>query len=55
MYNPNVRKNTNKLLEMIDEELLDARTVAQMALNYMSEAEVTHMVESNDVFAEAEE
>ena len=38
-----MRDATNKILEMIDEGLLDARAVAQMCLKYMSEDAVADM------------
>jgi hypothetical protein len=49
------RKNTNYLLDLIDSGLLDARDVATMALQYMSEVEVTDMMRINDVLCEDDE
>lgn len=40
-----VRKTTVKILEMIDEGILDRDTVINACLNYMSEADVTDMAE----------
>lgn len=50
-----MRDATNKILEMIDEGLLDARDVAQMCLKYMSEDAVADMAEANEIFFEEEE
>ncbi len=50
-----MRDATNKILEMIDEGLLDARAVAQMCLKYMSEDDVAYMAEANEIFFEDEE
>jgi hypothetical protein len=50
-----MRDATNKILEMIDEGLLDARAVAQMCLQYMSEDAVADMAEANEIFFEEEE
>ncbi len=44
------RKNTNKLLEMIEEDLIDPKEVVMMCLKWMSEDEVTKMCEANEVF-----
>ena len=40
------RKFTNKLLDLVDDGVLNKDTVIQMCLNYMSEQEVQDMVES---------
>jgi hypothetical protein len=42
------RKYTNKLLEMIDEGLLDKDAVIVACVNYMSEDEVKDMMECNE-------
>jgi hypothetical protein len=44
-----MRTYTNKLLEMVDDGELNAYTVLQMALAYMSEAEVQDMMEMNEL------
>jgi len=49
------RKNTNYLLELIDSGLLSAEDVVTMALKYMSEDEVTDMMQINDVLVEDDE
>ena len=42
------RETTNKLLEMVDEGLLDARALILACLEYMSEDEVEDMARSNE-------
>lgn len=44
-----MRDYTNRLLEMIEEGLLDSLKVVEMCLNYMSEDEVKDMCQSNDL------
>lgn len=44
----NVRENTIALHQLMDEGVMDPRTVADAALNYMSESEVTDMIRAND-------
>ena len=44
-----MRKQTTKLLEMMDEGMISAAAVAEMALAYMSEDDVKDMVRSNDL------
>jgi len=44
-----MRKYTTKLLEMMDEGLISAEAVAEMALAYMSEDDVKDMVRGNDL------
>lgn len=46
------RKYTSRLLDMVDEGLLAPESVLQMALAYMSEAEVEDMCDSNDLSSE---
>jgi hypothetical protein len=43
------REYTTKLLEMMDEGLISAEAVAEMALAYMSEDDVKDMVRANDL------
>jgi len=43
------REYTTKLLDMMDEGLISAEMVAEMALQYMSEDEVKDMMLSNDI------
>ena len=44
-----MREYTTKLLEMMDEGLISAAAVAEMALAYMSEDDVKDMVRGNDL------
>ena len=50
-----MRVQTTRLLEMMDEGLISAQSVAEMALAYMSEDEVADMMRSNDILDEDEE
>ena len=43
------RPETNRLIDMLDEGMLDARAVADMALAFMSEHEVKQMMQANDI------
>ena len=49
------REYTTKLLNMMDEGLISAEAVAEMALGYMSEADVADMMQANDILDEDEE
>ena len=44
-----VRPETNKLIDMMDEGLINARAVADMALSWLSESEVKAMMQANDI------
>ena len=44
------REATNKLIEMIEEELIDPKDVVMMCLKYMSEDDVKDMCDINEVF-----
>ena len=44
-----VREATCKMLDMMDEGLLDPRAVADMCLSWMSEASVHEMMLANDL------
>ena len=50
-----MRTQTTKLLEMMDEGLISAQAVAEMALAYMSEDDVADMMRSNDILDEEDE
>jgi len=50
-----MRTQTTKLLEMMDEGLISAEAVAEMALAYMSEDDVADMMRSNDILEEEDE
>jgi hypothetical protein len=49
------REYTTKLLEMMDEGLISAEAVAEMALSYMSEDDVADMMRANDILLEEDE
>jgi hypothetical protein len=49
------RKVTNKLLELIEEGVLDAQTVLSACLSYMSEDDVADMAHANELLEEEEE
>ena len=44
-----VRPETSRLIDMMDEGLLDARAVADMALSWLSEDDVKGMMQANDI------
>ena len=50
-----MRQATNKLLEMMDEGLISATAVAEMALSYMSEDDVADMMRANDILDQEDE
>jgi len=50
-----MRTQTNKLIDMMDEGLISAEAVAEMALAYMSEDEVADMMRANDILLEEDE
>lgn len=43
------RKATNRLLELVNDGEMDPMMALQMCLDWMSEAEVADMMESNDL------
>ena len=49
------RKVTNKILEMVEEGLLDKDQVILACLNYMSEDDVADMAHCNEFIEEQEE
>ena len=50
-----MRKETTRLLEMMDEGLISATAVAEMALAYMSEDDVADMMRANDILEEEDD
>jgi hypothetical protein len=50
-----MREMTSKLIAMMDEGLISAEVVAEMALAYMSEDDVADMMRANDILLEEEE
>lgn len=49
------REATNKILELVDEGILDAKQVLTMALGYMSEFDVADMADANELFSTEDE
>jgi hypothetical protein len=49
------REMTSKLIAMMDEGLISAEAVAEMALAYMSEDDVADMMRANDILLEEDE
>ena len=45
-----VRQNTNKLIDLIDEGILDLETVLYAALNWHSDSDVGEMAAANEFF-----
>jgi len=50
-----MREATTKLLDMMDEGIISAQAIAEMALAYMSEDDVADMMRSNDILDEEDE
>ena len=50
-----MRTQTTKLLEMMDEGLISAQAIAEMALAYMSEDDVADMMQANDILDEEDD
>ena len=50
-----MRKQTNKLIDMMDQGLINADTVAEMCLAYMSEDDVAGMMLANDILEDEDE
>ena len=50
-----MREMTSKLIAMMDEGLISAEAVAEMALAYMSEDDVADTMRANDILEEEDE
>ena len=50
-----MRTQTTRLLEMMDEGLISATAIAEMALAYMSEDDVADMMRANDILEEEDD
>ena len=50
-----MREMTSKLISMMDEGLISAEAVAEMALAYMSEDDVKDMCRANDLLLDEED
>lgn len=46
------RKTTNKLIELVEDDMISAKDVVVMCLKWMSEDDVTEMCKANEVFVE---
>ena len=55
LVRPNPRATTNKILEIVDEGLVNARDVLLMALKWMSEDDVKAMAKANELLEEVED
>ena len=51
----NVRKATNKLIEMAENCIISWETIARAALQYMSEDEVADMAQCNEFIEDEDE
>ena len=54
-YHPKSREFTNKILEAVEEGMLDKDTVIMACLKYMSEDQVRDMADANCFFEHEEE
>ncbi len=54
-FEHDVRENTNKVLEMAEEGLISWQDLALMALKWMSENDVSSMLQANEVFLDNED
>lgn len=50
-----VRPATNRLIDMMDEGVIDARAVADMCLSWLSEHDVAEMMKANDLVEQDED
>ena len=50
-----MRTQTTRLLEMMDDGVISAKAIAEMALAYMSEDDVADMMRANDILEEDED
>jgi hypothetical protein len=50
-----VRKTTNKILEMAGEGMISYKSLAEMALSWMSEDDVAEMARANDLLEDEED
>ena len=51
----NVREATCKILEMMDQGILDPKKIVEMCLAYMSEDDVKDMARVNELFMDDED
>jgi hypothetical protein len=50
-----MRTQTNRLIDMMDEGLISAQAIAEMALAYMSEDDVADMMRANDILEDEDD
>ena len=50
-----MRTQTNRLIDMMDEGVISAQAIAEMALAYMSEDDVADMMRANDILEEEDD
>ena len=50
-----VRKNTNRVRELAEEGMISWRDLAEMALSWMSEDDVTDMLTANEIYLNEED
>ena len=50
-----MRTQTNRLIDMMDDGVISAQAIAEMALSYMSEDDVADMMRANDILEEDED
>ena len=50
-----MRKQTSKLMDIMEDGMISAQAVADMCLAYMSEDDVADMMRDNDIIEEEEE
>ena len=55
LRNHEPRQVTNKVLEMVDEGILNVKDVLVMALRWMSEDDVKEMCKANEIYLEGED
>jgi hypothetical protein len=52
---PIIRQTTDRIIEMVEEGLLDRDTVIMACLKYMSEDDVADMARANEFFMEKDD
>ncbi len=55
LIRPDVRETTNKVLEMVDNGILNPRDALLMALKWMSEDDVKEMCKANEINLDEDE
>ena len=52
MYTVETRKTTNRLIELAEDGVISWEEIARVALNWLSEDDVTHMARVNEFLPE---